>query len=448
MKTSKYNIFLEQDDDAVLAFNSLTGALVKMDSENYLNFINLANEGISPEINTNEMQDFMKQLKLGGFLIEDSFDEMESLKRKYFKVKESKSFLKLEIAPTNNCNFSCKYCFNPNRRDNDMTEEVQNALVEFVRKKAEKTKVLSVLWTGGEPSLAPDIIIRLSKKFMEIAKDADISYDAAIFSNGYNLNYEMANSLKDCGVSMAQIVLDGPREVHDKRRTLVTGGRTHDVIIKNIKEISKVLPVLLRVNLDFSNSDMKYITQLMDELKEYDIPKYVAIEFAQIVSYTSSCTEFVKKHGFNRKVYAEKLAELIPVVIKEERLFSFDLTPQYGAAPCTSNSSFGISPEGDVYRCFLLIGDKRECIGNLLNTQSFYDRNENFVKWDTWNPFERKECIDCDILPICMGGDACPFPDVAIDGYVRDGIRCSPLKFKKEELIRLVSKQRMCLNAI
>ena len=35
------------------------------------------------------------------------------------------------------------------------------------------------------------------------------------------------------------------------------------------------------------------------------------------------------------------------------------------------------------------------------------NKKKNVFKWLAWDVFEREECLECDVLPICMGG--CPF---------------------------------------
>jgi radical SAM additional 4Fe4S-binding domain len=456
MKASMFNVFSEQKDGNVFIFNSLTGALAKMDRECFNIFKELMDRG--PDINPNTKSnmnpnastahDLAVQLKQGGFIVEDSFGELGYVKKQYDNTKYRYPSFNLEIVPTNNCNFACKYCYYAGRNNMRMTEDVEDALMEFLRQRIGNRKILNVVWTGGEPTMAPESVVRLSGKLLKLAVSLGIEYKAAIFSNGYLLDGDMAHKFRSCGIELAQVVLDGSREVHDQRRPLVGNTGTFDTVLRNLKDISAVMNVLLRVNLDSTNANAGNISQMLDNIEQAGIPKSVTIELAQVLPYTSGCNEFVRMNGFNRKVYAEKLSELLPLVQERGYGFLLDLKPHFGASCCKSSSSFAVSPDGDVYRCFLIMGDKRECVGNLLNPPSLDFQKGNYTKWDEWSPFNRKECTGCSIFPICMGGDACPFPDVTADGYIRDDIRCSPLKFNIEKMLELKVRQRRQNHAV
>ena len=76
----------------------------------------------------------------------------------------------------------------------------------------------------GEPLLQMDRLVDLSRKMRDVCTRADCKYTASIVSNGYLLDRETAERLKEQQVADAQITLDGPRDVHDERRPLVGGG--------------------------------------------------------------------------------------------------------------------------------------------------------------------------------------------------------------------------------
>ncbi|HEC31157.1 MAG TPA: SPASM domain-containing protein [Deltaproteobacteria bacterium] len=270
-----------------------------------------------------------------------------------------------------------------------------------------------------------------------------ISYNAAIFTNGYLFDREMALKMKRYHVRMAQISLDGPPEIHNKRRPLKTGGGTFDRILQNIKDISDVMPILLRFNLDKTNANPDILSRLLDELEKKEIPKEsnINVDLAQIQPFTAACVEFAKAKGFDRRDYGKMIVKLAPLIIERGYYFAdYRLAPVPACCPSTWTHSIIVAPNGDIYRCLTTIGDKREIIGNIF--QSTMHLTRNLAKWLAWNPFERKQCQECNILPLCMGGDGCPYPDVAAKGYVRSKIRCSPLKFNMKEMIELVYEQR------
>lgn len=452
MKVSLYNILTEREDGSALLFNSLSGTFVLLDKSSYDMYKQMADTELIMNESVSEEHAMVIQLKRGGFFVENDVNELEYLKQRYENMKSSTSTLRLYIVPTSVCNFACKYCYFSSEGKAAMTEEVQDALLEFVRKRIGNRKELSVVWTGGEPTLVPDVITHLSKGFMEIANERGIAYNSAIFTNGYLLNRDMAELLHAHGVKTAQIVVDGPREVHDGRRPLIGDSGTYDVIMKNLKDISSILNIAVRINLDSTNAATRNISILLDSLKQCVSPESTVIELAQVVSYTSQCHEFVKKHGLKRTEFADKLFELYPLVYESGFSSKFTMSAPINVSSCSADSGFGISEKGDIYKCFLLMGEEHECVGNLLTVGDPVEDSENYMKWNKWSPFSKKSCQRCNMLPICLGGGGCPIYDVAQDGYLREDICCMPEKIKIEEAMefyyRLQQRRRIVGNAV
>jgi uncharacterized protein len=64
--------------------------------------------------------------------------------------------------------------------------------------------------------------------------------------------------------------------------------------------------------------------------------------------------------------------------------------------------SYVIDPDGDMYSCFIVIGEKNKKIGNI---KRFSEVTNEYVKWMNYEPVEK--CLSCSLLPICGGG--CPY---------------------------------------
>jgi uncharacterized protein len=454
VKASKFNVLIEKDDGSILFYNSMWGTTAIMDKKNYNIYKSIINTGYKEDEVAHELQTLTVQLKKGGFIVEDSIDELKYLKQRYEDRILNISMLRLYIVPTSACNFACKYCYYEGCEgsgSNKMSEEVQDSLLEFVRKRIGNKRILNIVWTGGEPTLALDVIMRLSKGLMKITQELGITYISSIFTNGYLLDRDMVEKLRECGICIAQVVVDGPRQVHNNRRPLLNGDGTFDVIMKNLKDISDKIEIALRINLDSTNANSNSIISLMDSLKQCNLPPTTIIELAHVMPFTSHCFEFVTRYGLGSKELGVRLAELYPLVYESGFKPKIDIFPEINVSLCTTNSCFGISEEGDLYRCFLLIGDKSECVGSILKDEGAPEKNEKHRIWNTWSPFSHEECHDCNILPICMGG-GCPLYDIAKNEYLQKNIRCIPLRFYINEAIelgcRILQKQRRDKNAI
>ena len=118
-----------------------------------------------------------------------------------------------------------------------MTQDVINKTIEYINDKTEKAKSIYISWYGGEPLLRPDIIGNITKGINREGKQ----YQAAIVTNGYFLDKEMAIFLKEHNVTHAQVTVDGPPDIHNRRRCLPDGSDTFFKILKNVLEASGYL---------------------------------------------------------------------------------------------------------------------------------------------------------------------------------------------------------------
>ena len=184
-------------------------------------------------------------------------DELQELKLRLFSGRFSSNGFGITIAPTSNCNFRCPYCYEKDvLTDCSMTQDVQDAVIQFIKQKIGTSKSLGVTWYGGEPTLALDVIEYISANLIEYCIDNGLDYSAGIITNGYLLTRETVSLLNKFKVQFYQITLDGNPSVHDSRRYLADGSPTFNTILQNIITCYDILPkVSLRVNIDRTNLD-------------------------------------------------------------------------------------------------------------------------------------------------------------------------------------------------
>jgi len=176
VKLSKCNIYINYEDDAQLVFNGKTGAFVKL-SQSETSLLKNIQENLKCVDG-----EFIKNLKRGGFIVPDDLEELDVIKVRFENSKWNYNSLGLTIAPTLNCNLRCPYCYEPRDKFEEsikiMPEKVQESLIMFTIdqiKKHEKIKAIGVTWYGGEPLLASDVILSLSKRLMGVADEYDLN---------------------------------------------------------------------------------------------------------------------------------------------------------------------------------------------------------------------------------------------------------------------------------
>jgi len=398
MKSSRYNRFTAADDGVIIAFNAMTGALATLSEEQLSTVDKILESPDSYEYSGEEDRSLKEDLMRGGFLLDDSLDELNLLKIRSQMQRFQTTTSSVTIALTSKCNFRCPYCFEDVANGETAHGEVLEAIANYVVGKIKGgLQSLNVTWFGGEPLLYINSLEKLASLFVEQCEEAHCKYSALIITNGYLLTRAMAERLKAANVGSVQITIDGPEELHDKRRFLAGGKGTFRRIIDNIKDCYDILPIAIRVNVD--NGNAPRMQDFLDELEQQELKGCVSIYFAPVEEYSDitkdSCGSCMNKSTFS-KLQIELERKMM------EMGFSMPRNPQPRFTFCTADrsNSVVIGPDGSLYACYTHIGNEREAIGDVWDGSL----NHNSVKWLSWSPFDKKLCAECDVLPICMGG--------------------------------------------
>lgn len=427
MKKSKYNFFFNLDEDSVLAFNALRNGMAVIPKTVYQK---LSHSGID------ELGDFdeatIRELLKGGFICDDNLNEFNLIRVRKNRSQYASHSLGLTIAPTLSCNLACKYCFETPSKF-IMDEKIIQQLTVFVENYINRgIQSLGVVWYGGEPLLAVDVIDTLSKAFISLCEKKNVKYTASIITNGVLLTKETAELLKTCNISMAQITLDGDRDSHNARRPYRGGNGSFNDILANVKAIAGFIPVIIRSNIDVTNSDaaLNFLRDIKDEpwFKE-NYGKSVQFYFGHVRKYTSSCA-CSKDEVLKQGEFWIKDMELKNILSQSG--FSSDEYPNITSGCCATNlHSYVVDPRGDLYKCWNHIGEKTKAVGSIFHP---VELNPLHIEYLTDGFEYDEECVECKCLPVCMGG-CIDIRIMAKKGEI-DHKDCSQWKFYLEESLR------------
>jgi MoaA/NifB/PqqE/SkfB family radical SAM enzyme len=169
-----------------------------------------------------------------------------------------------ELIITSACNFKCPYC-----RGTTIDGEKKHMSIEDVKNIVDmwaSHKIQNVRFSGGEPTLHPDIkeIIRYTKE-----KCDDIKH-IAISTNGYS-SYDTYKELHELGVNDFSISLDACcSSVGDMMSGGVEG--SWNIVVENIKKLSKLTYVTVGMVFSEENANqMKESIEFADGLGVSDI---------------------------------------------------------------------------------------------------------------------------------------------------------------------------------
>lgn len=415
LKPSKFLHLIPWKKSAI-AFSALTGGMVTVPAEIA---DDLKNE------NTANLQEIVKhcpELLIMGAIVKEDLDELDLIRVRMGRGRYGQKWLEATIAPTLACNMQCVYCNQPeDSRSWHMTDGIAEALIDYIDERLSGRTGFSVTWYGGEPLLTLDRILSMQSEIYSLCQEHKALLMASIVTNGLILDREIVEQLVESGVRQAQVTLDGPPDIHDSRRKTKKGGETFGRILTNILNVSDLIDIKIRANLDGSNR--YHLSDLVTLLSNHNMLDKVYI--APVVGLDNSCTAmsipFLNGNEFG--------SALIPQMDRlSEELTTARLTPVNlpCTAPCESSYVFG--PKGHVYRCWHELGHP-ELAFDHVNNGDF--RPDRMLFWLGYDPLDSPECMECNVLPLCLGG----CPDLRQKG-VQPPMCCTPLRTKLPEFIR------------
>lgn len=434
LRPSRYNfIWTVGETNRAVLFNCLNGASMEI-NKTHLDLLNESNEFDIDKL-PEEKTKIATELKKNGFLINDFVDELSILKFRNASARYNKNIFTLTIIPTYACNLECFYCFEERASSKIMPHEVQDAIVEYALKNSKGTNNMNVCWFGGEPLMAWNVIVDLSERLIQAAMQNKSEYAATMVTNGYLLDDEKINSLEKLKIKKIQITVDGPPELHSKRKGMKGDANENFRKLLDIFEklLEKDIKLSIRVNIDKTNFEA--LDELMDILGKHPAHK-ANIYPAQITPYTEICKN-VKNTCFDTAEFAEIEVEFYKLLVQKGLKTDLSLAypkPIMNFCGADQINSFTIEPDGNVYKCWNDIGNRDNAVFNLLkdyqNETELEMMKMRHIKWLTWDPFEFAECLECKVLPLCMGG--CPYKYKVMNNNTAD---CMTIKRNLEKMV-------------
>lgn len=384
---SRYNVIKTIDEDTWV-FNTLTSAFVKLPTEEWRKIAD-----------GKEDEETAAQLKTMGFKVNSHEDEIMAYKYRCYSSAFSQKTLSLSIAPTMMCNFACAYCFEGgNKTMPTMSDDVAEKLVQFIEKNGKESTAIN--WFGGEPLLAFDRIVSLSKAL----KEKDVNFTATMVTNGSCLTPDKLDRMKSLHLRNVQVSMDGTAKHHDKRRFFKSGKPSYDIVRSNIDRFLEGTDISMTIQVTVDKENATAYEDLLEEFGERYAP-YIKQKRLQI-----GCNPVQNRTGFddktgncftNEEIAEEKLACL-------ENGVANDKTPglPQPSLPCMyrSAANYAIDPEGNIYHCLEHLGDRAKSMGNVATGRMSLNALARTAFENS--PFEDESCVECNVFPICGGG--CP----------------------------------------
>jgi uncharacterized protein len=187
-------------------------------------------------------------------------------------------------------------------------------------------------------------------------------------------------------------------------RPLAGGKSSFWGIVKNLQHAVNYFPISLRMNVDMEN--ILHTEEMLQILADEGLADKLSVYPGQIVGIKDGSGSPSSTYGtacFTNLEFAR--AERDFVALAGRYGFSRPTLPKPSGAPCTAvrANELVVGSEGELYKCWDSVGNKREVIGDI---RDYKKTNSRMQKWLKYDPFSDAECRSCIALPVCMGGCA------------------------------------------
>lgn len=134
------------------------------------------------------------------------------------------------------CNFNCIYCFRDSCETRCMDMPILDGILQYIKTYCEshQLKHISLQMWGGEPLLELPKIRYVAHFF----QDSDIKASIDIETNASLVTDEIAKELFELDIHVG-VSIDGPPDLHDKQRELLSGGPSSLLVEKGIRNLQK-----------------------------------------------------------------------------------------------------------------------------------------------------------------------------------------------------------------
>lgn len=283
------------------------------------------------------------------------------------------------IELTQNCNLTCKHCYNFDRtqqvtapKGSLSTLQIKDLIVDL--------RALGTLWlnlSGGEPLLHKDIV-----DIVSFAKSQHLL--TRIKTNGILLTQEMIERLKSAGLDALDISLYGNNEEAYQALTGKNGaGKTKAAIL-----LAKKYEISCSVNIILTKTNIAQLDEMIQWCEDNALTYQLAEEITARYDGTNSSREL--------EVSSDQMRELLAG--KHSNRFMYKNHEQSLQCSC-AKTVLGIGHDGNVY----------PCIGAPIKAGSILEQDISII-WKDAEVFKKirnltkqdfKSCSSCDYIDTC-----------------------------------------------
>jgi len=359
-------------------------------------------------------------LREAGFIVASDAedDALRAAAISEWAIEAERTPTQLVVVPSFGCNLACTYCyqepFDP-AGSGLVSPAVVDALFAYLdRHHATESPRPFITLFGGEPLRDTPAHRDRVARFLAGARARGLQ--VAAVTNGHDLAAFLP-ALAAGPVKEVQVTLDGPREVHDRRRPHAGGGGTFDRIVAGIDGLVEAgIPVNLRVVADRENlGALPALAELAEARGWLDLPPArFKTQVGRNYELFGCASRQRREALFDRvELWARwlELAEERPILRRFHRPRFHGIghlaetgelpAPNFDACPATKKE-WAFGPDGKLYGCTATVGHPAHVLGTF-HPEITRD-GAAISAWRSRSTLTIPGCRGCALAPVCGGG--------------------------------------------
>lgn len=322
-------------------------------------------------------------------------------------LDETTHLLRLEIVISTTCNMCCKYCYAHGGTYGyaeltmtcaDAKKYIENLIV------GRYDEIDTVMFFGGEPTLAPETFSTCCKVITDLAKRGIIKKQPrfTMVTNGTLLSDNVVQTIADYDICTT-ISIDGPQDINDQLRVFANGEGSYVDILKGLRSMQKfgIKPNMIEATYTKLHEKNGYKrSDIYEHLRKITGIDKIMIENCQDNGCNLDLTIPVNEEY--RPLF-EEAAPTMEALMAEARLISTLTAENMPDLTCEAGlTSVAILPDGCLYPCHMFIKNNFYCIDKYSNQYGL--TNYASVKSTLLGLRKpiHKECTKCAAKPVCV----------------------------------------------
>ncbi|MBU7031812.1 MAG: radical SAM protein [Theionarchaea archaeon] len=311
--------------------------------------------------------------------------------------------IRIGMILTTDCVLRCRYCFAEGGRGKPLylTERLASRMIEEAV--TPQTERMSLYFTGGEPTLNPDVVLSSIAR----AREYDLPLSLFLYTCGI-VKEEILDTLiaEDMEFNLS---VDGIPSVQNYQRPLCNGGNSSDLVERSIKKIIQQSRHELRAITTVTHESVHHIADSVEYLAGLGVTNLQIETFSPFVSDKFS----IDLHSPDVDAFVTNFLEGLDVA-HEHGVKLIHSVYENLLQPCTKycqgTNRMVITPDGYVSPCYTVIcGDHPYAhdffIGKYLEESDRFEYYQEKIEQFFGRTVENTpECRTCFAKYICSGG--------------------------------------------